>query len=406
MKRTNIKIDSLAYRGSGVGRVDNIVYFVPFAAPQDFLEIEIVKEEKRFRIGRIVKILEPSSYRTDPVCSYFGECGGCHWQHLDYQCQLKEKRNILKETILRIGKATPAIEEVIPSPEIYGYRNRTVLKYTADGRIGYFAAESHRLITIDNCPILLPQINSFLPRIKTVLSPQSPLPGAPAPGARLLDARLPGAPASGAPSPCIPSSGEIDLYLDAEGSLKHALISSSRKPAFPFSQVNHGVNSLLKETLHALVFDYSPKDKPPGILDLYCGDGNLSLHLADIAAAVCGWDFSAASIRKAGQKVRKLGLRNVKYKRSNVSRALAEIEKMDRSGEILIVDPPRTGLKGLIPVIVRLEFPFIFYISCVPPILARDLRDLIEAGYMIKKVVAFDMFPQTFHMETLVVLAR
>ena len=103
MNRITIRIDSLAYRGSGVGRVDNIVYFVPLAAPRELLEIEIVKQEKHFRIGRIMRIIEPSPYRIEPVCPYFGECGGCNWQHITYKRELEEKRNILKDAITRIG---------------------------------------------------------------------------------------------------------------------------------------------------------------------------------------------------------------------------------------------------------------------------------------------------------------
>jgi len=376
MNRITIRIDSLAYRGSGVGRVDNIVYFVPLAAPRELLEIEIVKQEKHFRIGRIMRIIEPSPYRIEPVCPYFGECGGCNWQHITYKRQLEEKRNILKDAITRIGKIAPEIDPVIPSPDIYGYRNRTRLRFAAGGRIGYFAAESHKLIEIDNCPILSPEINSFLPRLKSE--------------AALIS----------------PPSGEIEIYLDPEGSVQHSFVSSSRKAALSFSQVNHRVNSLLREKIYALVADFYLKDKPPVIMDLYCGDGNLSLHLSGIAGSIEGWDLSAAAIRKARRNVRKLGLQNVEYKKSDAGRVLAEIDRSGRSADILIADPPRKGLKGIIPSIVRLEAPIVFYISCVPPILARDLGELTKAGYMIKKVIPFDMFPQTFHLETLAVLAR
>jgi len=376
MNRITIRIDSLAYRGSGVGRVDNVVYFVPLAAPRELLEIEIVKQEKRFRIGRIIRIIEPSPYRIEPVCPYFGDCGGCSWQHITYQQQLEEKRKILEDAIARIGKTAAEIDPVIPSPDIYGYRNRTRLRFAAGGRIGYFAAESHRLIEIESCPILSSEINSSLPRLKSESALESP------------------------------PSGEIEIYLDPEGSVQYSYISSSRKTALSFSQVNHGVNSLLKEKIYSLVTDFYREDKPPVILDLYCGDGNLSLHLSSIAGSIRGWDLSAAAIRKAGQTMQKLGLQNVVYKRTDVDRALAEIDRSGKSADILIADPPRRGLKGIIPAIVSLEAPFIFYISCVPPILARDLAELIKAGYTIKKVIPFDMFPQTFHLETLVVLAR
>ena len=382
MNRITIRIDSLAYRGSGVGRVDNIVYFVPLAAPQELLEIEIVKQEKRFRIGRIIKIIEPSPYRIEPVCPYFGKCGGCSWQHITYQRQLEEKRKILEDAVTRIGKTAPEIDPVIPSPDIYGYRNKTRLRFTADGRIGYFAAESHKLIEINNCPILSPKINSFLPQLKLEPALETPSAGK------------------------SPSPGEVEIYLDPKGSVQCSFVSASRKATLSFSQVNHRVNSLLREKIFALVTDYYRKDKPPVIMDLFCGDGNLSLHLSGIAGSIRGWDLSAAVIRKARQTLRKLGLQNVVYKRADVGRALAEIDGSGRSVDILIADPPRKGLKGIIPEIVSLEAPFIFYISCVPPILARDLEAFIKAVYRIKKVIPFYMFPQTFHLETLVVLAR
>ncbi len=382
MNRITIQIDSLAYGGSGVGRVDNIVYFVPLAAPQELLEIEVVKEEKRYRVGRITGIIEPSPHRVKPECPYFGECGGCNWQHITYERQLEEKRKILEDAITRIGKTAPSIDPVIPSPDIYGYRKRTRLKFTADGKIGYFAAESHRLVEIDSCPILSPEINSFLPRLKSEPALQTPSPG------ETL------------------SPGEVEIYVDPEGSVQCSFVSSSKKAALPFSQVNQRVDSLLKEKIYSLVTEFCRKDKPPVIMDLYCGDGNLSLNLSGIAGSITGWDQSAAAIRRARQAVRKLGLQNVVYKRSDVGGALAEIARSGRAVDILIADPPRKGLKGIIPAIVSLEAPFIFYVSCVPPILARDLGALIKAGYVIKQVIPFDMFPQTFHLETMVVLGR
>jgi len=376
MEKVTIKIDSLSYKGRGVGRVDNIVYFVPLAAPEDLLEIEITGREKHFRTGCIVKIIEPSPCRVEPVCPYFGKCGGCNWQHVSYKRQLSEKKNILKETIIRIGKTGADIDPVIPSPKVYGYRNRTRVKFFRDGKIGFYEAESNRLIEIDNCPVLSPGINGFLQRLKSESFPK-PVP-----------------------------KGEIDIYEDSEGSLRYSFISSDKKDIMPFSQVNHGINSLLKERIRLLIKEYMHGRSKPDILDLYCGDGNLSLHLSGIAGSINGWDLSAAAVKKGMETVRRNNLKNIVYKKGDISKNPAAAGKLSGRFELLIIDPPRRGLKGMVSSIAGMGVPLIFYISCVPPVLARDLRDFLKEGYVIKKIIPFDMFPQTYHIETLSVLMR
>ena len=376
MEKVTIKIDSLSYKGRGVGRVDNIVYFVPLAAPEDLLEIEIISKEKHFRTGRIVKIIEPSPYRVEPVCPYFGKCGGCDWQHVSYKQQLTEKRNILNETIIRIGKTAADIDPVIPSPKVYGYRNRTRLKFIKGGGIGFYEAESNRLIEIDSCPVLSPGINGFLLRLKSESFPK-PV-----------------------------SQDEIDIYEDPKGPLRYSFVSQNKKDTMPFSQVNHEVNSLLRDRIRSLIKRYIHGKNRPDILDLYCGDGNLSLQLSDIAGNITGWDLSAAAVKKGMETVHRNNLKNVVYKKGDIGKNRAETEKLSARADILIIDPPRRGLKGIVSSIAGMGVPLIFYISCVPPVLARDLRDFIEEGYVIKKIIPFDMFPQTYHLETLAVLTR
>lgn len=161
--RFSLEIQSIAFGGQGVGRVDSFVVFVPFAAPGDILEIEIVERKKKFARGRLLKIIKPSPQRAEPLCRYYGQCGGCSYQHIDYEHQLKIKKKQVEEAFTKIGGiARPPVEEVIPSPQIYSYRGKAQLhaaKTVTGLKLGFMDISGGRITDIERCEIMDETIN-------------------------------------------------------------------------------------------------------------------------------------------------------------------------------------------------------------------------------------------------------
>jgi 23S rRNA (uracil1939-C5)-methyltransferase len=375
MNKKTITIDSLAYQGSGVGRIEGKACFVPFSAPGDLLEVEIIIDRGSYLEARITTIIESSPSRTKPTCSLFRICGGCSWQHLTYDAQLEGKRQILEETLRRIGGIEIDTPEIIPSPKVYGYRNNARLRFNSKGEAGFYRFRSHDLVPVSACPILEPQLNDALHEIVDQITGTGPLPR------------------------------ETILQLDEEGKFHRFDLFSEKSPEPEFLQVNHQVNRILKKTVVEMVKGIAPLK----VLDLYCGNGNLSLPLAECAELIEGWDISEPAIEDANRKARKLtekkGAGDLFYRKSSIRKIALDLTKRAKDFSCLILDPPRGGLKGGGEYLAELEVPWILYVSCVPPVLARDLKLFYRNGYEVRSIKALDMFPQTWHLETVVLLS-
>jgi len=169
--RCILKIQSIAFGGSGVGRAEHFVIFVPFTAPGDVVEIEIVERKKRFARGRLLKIIEPSPRRTEPLCRYYGRCGGCAYQHITYADQLKIKQTQVEDALIKIGKtAMPQVDEVIASPRIYAYRGKAELhaaKTAGRFQMGFMDISGGQIVDIDRCEIMHETINQQILHTRT-----------------------------------------------------------------------------------------------------------------------------------------------------------------------------------------------------------------------------------------------
>ncbi len=382
METINLKIDSLSYGGNGVGRHEGIVYFVPFSAPGDLLEVQITQKEKRYRYADIIRIIEPSPERVTPPCPHAGSCGGCQWQHINYVTQTESKTGELKTALLklRLNEAAEKINTIIASPKQFGYRRTARFKTEpSDGKesldFGFYRSGSRDLIKISNCMLLEQQINEFLPQL------------------RLNDNNLVG----------------FDLFMDEEKEVHPFYRFSEKDPGADFFQVNSEVNRLLIDYINKIIRGKTSERKPR-IMDLYCGDGNLSLPFADIAASIAAWDNSKTAIDRGRIKAENAMNRNpgckIKFFNADVSRSWKNISGYARNTDCIIIDPPRRGLKNQTARLAGLKVPIIVYISCSPPALVRDLADLEKAGYTVQELQPFDMFPQTYHLETVTVLVK
>ncbi len=424
MRKVEGLIESIAFKGYGVARIDGKVIFVPYTATGDEVRIEIVEEKKTYSMGRLDRMIDPSPRRVNPPCPYFGTCGGCQWQHIDYRFHGELKKAILKETLERIGRIRdlPPLE-VILSPRPYDYRVRVQLKVR--GRtLGYFRERSHEIVDIDHCPISDPLVNEMIRQIRSEMVAFSKMEEievnvSPEEEKAVLilhpllwnrdsedfvrkflqnHAILKG----------IAVAAKKDLDLFGEPSL-HFTVSLHRSgekrtfgfraSALSFFQVNPEQNRRLIET----VLEFSEVRKSEALLDLYAGIGNFTLPLAAEASTVTGVEENGTAMEDARLNAEKNGIKNCDFVHGRVEEILKNLsEKPDH----IVLDPPRTGCKTILDRVVVLKPKRIVYVSCDPPTFARDAHVFAESGYSLKRLALIDMFPQTYHMEVVGLLKQ
>ncbi|HXG30111.1 MAG TPA: class I SAM-dependent RNA methyltransferase [Thermodesulfobacteriota bacterium] len=415
-----IEIEGLAFGGAGIGRVRGKVVFVRGGLPGDTLRVRITREKERYAEAEIEEVISPSPERTEPRCPVFGICGGCQWQHLNYHSQLRAKENVLRDTLERIGGLKGIrVESMVPSPNEYGYRNRITLSvwFQKGGyRIGYHEEGSRRRIAIDGCPIALKPIDeavSLLSRsLSSIDTPKYPLKKIYiASDGRAAYITL-ACPWDEDPKRLISIRDHVRGSLGTEnvGILGYDerdfefSILGLRFYSFPsiFIQSNSEVNKLLIKT----IIEWAELKGDEKVLDLYSGIGNFSLHLARRARGIMGVDVSARAVELAKRSGEANSISNVVFDASPSELFVEESLKRGDRFDLAILDPPREGAKDILEGLSKLSPGKIIYVSCDPPTLARDLKTLGDLGYRVLKVRPFDMFPQTYHIESLALLLK
>jgi len=345
MRVVNLEIEDIAFGGKGVGRESGKAVFVPYTIEGETVSAEIVREKKQFAEAELVEVKERSPHRVEQQCPYFGRCGGCAYQHISYEHQLAIKWRQVREALQRIGKLKDVpMRPIVPSPKQYAYRNRITV-HAQDGKIGFFRRDSHRLLDIEHCPISREEVNRALAELRT--------------------------------RPYV-RDGHYTLRAGSEPRV--------------FAQTNYGVADALRD----LVVDLIPPNQ--GVLiDAYCGAGFFAKALLDKFELVIGIDWDKFAI-DAGRE-------NATAKETYIAGDVETELKKIRAVTTLIVDPPATGLSEAgRKAIVELVPPTLIYVSCNPPTLARDLRELQEK-FIIESVTPLDMFPQTAEIEVVAYLS-
>ena len=371
--------------GFGLAFAEKLTLFVPLSAAGDELNVQIVKTQGRTAFAEIIEILKPSGDRVVPECVYFGTCGGCDFQHLNYGAQLDAKIAILRDCLERIGKIDYTGEiAVVPSPQEYNYRSRAGWHLDAGNKkIGYYKRRSHEVVDARVCPILVPELEKKLGELRRNINwndfaGKRPLIEAAAASGRVSVY----SPEILEPTTeiCFQTVGERYFY-DAAG----------------FFQANN----LLVEKLVAAATDGAGGEFA---LDLYCGVGLFTLPLARKFAQVFGVEENARAVELAEKNVEQARLENVRFFDCGVGDFLTnDSDAID----FVLLDPPRSGTENeTIEKLIRLKPLEISYVACEPSMLARDLRKLLEADYSINSITALDLFPQTHHVETVVRLTR
>jgi 23S rRNA (uracil1939-C5)-methyltransferase len=362
MRIVDLKVKDIAFGGKGVAREQGKAVFIPYTIEGELVSAEIAREKRQFAEADLVEVKESSPNRVAPQCPYFGRCGGCAYQHIDYEHQLAIKWRQLRDALQRIGKLKDVpMRPIIPSPRQYAYRNRITV-HAQDGVIGFFRRDSHRLIDIERCPISREEVNRAL----------------------------------------------AELRKQKHVRDGHYTLRSASEPRV-FSQVNDEVAQALRD----LIIDLVPPNQDL-LIDAYCGAGFFAKALLNKFERVIGidWDrFAIAAAKKnaseketfiAGdvetelQKVGAVHLNRPARGTDTSTRRLRSI-----APTTIIIDPPATGLtEGVRKAISDLAPETLIYVSCNPPTLARDLKEL-QNRFSINSVTPLDMFPQTAEIEVL-----
>jgi 23S rRNA (uracil1939-C5)-methyltransferase len=351
---------------------------VPFAAPGDRLRVRLVDQRKRFAHGEIERIVEASPWRTAPLCGVYGECGGCTWQHVAYEVQLRAKAEILGDALERVGHLVlPGPVEVTPSPTPYRYRGRTRVLAKA-GRVGYRKRRSHELCATSRCPVLVPELDAALAE----LAARHPEPAE----EWELVAGADGATRTTALRKPLPEEPRLDLPVAGE------------RMSFSPGVFIQG-NALLLDTLAEAVHEAAGGGELG--MELFCGAGFFSLGLARGFARLVAVESEGRAVADLKRNVEGAGLGNVEVVRGLAEEVLARFPGAD----CVVVDPPRTGLPpGCTDALAAAEPRRIVYVSCDAATLARDLARLVKGGYALAAVRGFDLFPQTPHVEAVATL--
>ena len=429
-----LTIEKLIYGGDGLARLpEGKAVFVPFVLPGERVEATLTEQKPGFARARLQRVVEPSPRRVTPGCPYFGECGGCHYQHASYDAQLEFKRDILRESLLRLAKVEVERIEIHPSPP-WNYRNRTRMKLGASPfAIGYYRLASHSLLPVRECPISSPLINRAINAMWKLGEAGNVPPElaeieffASADDARLLTeltlARKvhPDWPRLAAFSGALRT--ELDAVIgasvftagDREGIVQREDIPQRWQASFGADSLRYAVDPHLyvvsagsffqtNRFLTATLLNLATEGRSGGFaLDLYAGAGLFSLPLSQTfreVAAVEAAPFSSADLKtNAPSNVSGYGIA--------VDKFLARLPRPARF-DYVVADPPRGGLGEKVALaLTGLGAPQITYVSCDPATLARDLRVLRAAGYEVQAAHLVDLFPQTFHIETVLHLKR
>lgn len=407
-----VTLTTLTYGGDALGRLpDGRAVFVPLALPGERVRVEAVEEKRGHVRARLLEVLEASPRRIAPRCLHFGVCGGCHYQHLAYEDQVQAKTDILREQLQRLaGLENPPVLPMLPDPRGWDYRNTVQFHLTGEGRVGYQKLGSNETFAIQECHLLEEGLDAIWPHLDL-----QPLPGLERVGLRLgagddvlltlesedinppeMTLDLPISVAHLSPAGAILMAGDDFVVVDLLG-------RPFKVSAGSFFQVN----SLQAERMVELVLAATGLRQGSAVgdeivLDLYCGAGLFSAFLAPHCARLVGVESSPAACDDFA-----VNLNEFDHVELYQGRAEDILPRIDVHPDVIIVDPPRAGLAPAVSdALVKLAAKRLVYVSCDPATLARDLRRLLSVGYRLEYVQPVDMFPQTFHIESVSFLTR
>jgi 23S rRNA (uracil1939-C5)-methyltransferase len=400
-----VTLTTLTYGGEAMGRLpDGRAVFVPFGLPDERVRVRLTEEKKGFARGEIIEMLQTSPQRISPLCIHFGVCGGCHYQNLSYEDQLKAKTDILRDQLKRIGKIeNPPVKSMVASEHAWNYRNHLQFHLTENGKLGFVNAKGRSVMPIVECHLPERGIQTFWPELqfesKADVDRVALRSGLDEELLVILESETPEIP---------------ELEIEADVSIVHlyddhtAVIAGQdhltmnvlgkdfHVSAASFFQVNTNMAGEMVKHLQGLL----PVSLSTVLLDVYCGAGLFSKFFAPLCKQVIGVESSESACEDFAINLDEF--ENVELYEGMAEEILPGLIGKFDGPLCMIVDPPRAGIeKHALDAIINIKPQVIAYVSCDPSTLARDAARLINAGYQLAEVTPFDLFPQTYHIESI-----
>jgi tRNA/tmRNA/rRNA uracil-C5-methylase (TrmA/RlmC/RlmD family) len=361
--KISLTIHDVAFGGEGVGRVDEFVVFVPFVLVGETVEAEITEVKKNFARAKLLRVENPSKNRVEPPCAYFGRCGGCQYQHIDYPEQLRIKHKQIADLFERVGKIpSDKIAPVIPCPSPYGYRNRIMIRSQWNKpeqklNIGFVRWDCGLVEDIEECKISEPALNGQIREVR-----KNP-----------------------------PPKGGLKVVLRVQP-------DNWEVPPNSFFQNNFFLLPKLVETVREFIRSCGANS----LADLYCGVGFFGIEVADAVERFVGVEYDQRAIRAAHENAARRNISNGEFISAKVEEVLPDLlQKLSPEKTCVLIDPPRKGCQPGILELLRETMPSqVVYVSCHPATMARDLNILCgDNVFELVRVQPLDMFPQTQHVE-------
>jgi len=361
--KLTLRITDIAFGGEGVARMGDFVVFVPFVALGEEVEAEVTELKKRYARARLLRVVAPSPERIEPACRYFGECGGCQYQHLAYSAQLQLKHKQIGDLFERIGRFNrELVAPVIPCPQPYGYRNRIMIrsqwdKFKQGLNIGFIRADNRLVVDVEECLIAEPALNEQIKHVRAHPPPK----------------------------------GGIKVVLRTQP-------QGWEVPPDSFFQNN----PLLLPRLVEAVRDCLRQAETRHLLDVYCGVGFFSVELGQLIDSFVGVELDRLAIQAARKNAAARGLTNGEFVAGAAEDLLPAImSRFPAQTTTVLLDPPRKGCQPeTLQMLRRVRPAQLIYVSCHPATMARDLKVLCDEGvFELARVIPLDMFPNTQHVE-------
>jgi len=445
-EKYEVYIDNMAHEGQGVGRIEGVAVFVEGALTGERVVAQIDKISKNYVIGHVVEILEKSRDRVEPLCPYADKCGGCSLQHLSYEGQLKYKTQKVKDNLERIGKVYTRVHDTIGMEKPQRYRNKAQFPVgMVEGKAavtGFYAPRSHDIVPVESC-MIQHEISDEIARIvrnwirKYNISVYDEKTGKGL--IRHIATRV--AFKTGEVMAVIVINGKdipykkqlIDALKEEIRGLKSVVININTKKTnvimgeenitiygsdniidyikdikFEISPLSFfQVNPVQTEVLYGKALEYADLKGEETVIDVYCGIGTISLFAAQKAAFVYGIEAVHQAVEDAKRNAYINGIKNVEFISGDAEKVMPELVDKGVKADVVIMDPPRKGCDtSVLEAVIKMNPKKIVYVSCNPSTLARDLRYLEDNGYKTMEVQPVDMFPYTYHVESVALALR
>ncbi len=439
-QRLTLSIDAYNTEGAGVGRTDGVVIFVPDTVVGETVSVQIIKVTKQYAVAKLLDILVPSPLRKEPSCPVYERCGGCALQHMDYEEQLSLKSRRIADCFSRIGHIaldTPPVVHGMQDP--FRYRNKASFPVAKDEspQIGLYARRTHRIVDVDDCLLQHEDHADIIKTIRSWMQAHAIEPYDELTHKGLLR-HVVTRKSSGGYLVCLVSIGAlphtnelIQSLLSSGPTIEGVVLNINKRPdnvilsseerllygkrrieedlmglKFSVSILSFmQVNPVQTEVLYSLALRFAGLSGDEVVADAYCGVGTMTLLFAKHAKHVYGIECVPTAIEDAKQNAGLNDMHNVSFECAYAENALPDLIHSSVKIDVLLLDPPRKGCdEAVLQAAIKAKIKRIVYVSCDPATLARDVAILTKAGYLLKRIEGVDMFCQTSHVETVVLL--